>query len=674
MKKKLRLFGGWPDIGAHVRQRNAALWTRHIVMSFMLMAIAFRVAAASHQNGQASRATPGGGGGGEFSALDSPSTVQYNAAPHPGKVQGTLADMPLEYVDSARESLTFLTDVTVTDQGTAALNMAKINTEIEAAVALDGHTRIRLTHGLVYGGESMMLLPHDFPGRKTYIEAVTAPVAEGTRVTEADLATHPELRAGPGNDIPAISCAQGADNYRIMGVKCVPEPTATGVTFMTVNINARIPGQTNEESQTLPEHCPVDIILDRIVVLGPTGDTGTNATFNSPQGRNRNGVILNGIRCALVDSHVTGQFNLEDETHGILVTSTPGPLKFVNNYIDGGTVPLFFGGTGSSLGNDVHPSDIEIRRNHLRHPDAWLPDEGDTVGPTFVSLKGVFELKHAQRVLAEGNVIESCPVSAQQGMAVVIKSAGNGSAGSSGAGMGTSHATFRYNVVRNVRTAFNVDGFGDPLEEGIVQTNHITAYDNLFHSFGRVFKDDGTTISGTYTSGGHGLLLGGACHYLTFGFNTLVPNALGIPDGSAGPAWMALANVEPGTESLSTVISDNVAIVTSSSAPVFYNGGFYGDDGLDLYAADWDFDRNCIVGVLVDYFGNIPTGTGNVNPDAGSLTPTLATLVSQAEFVDPDNGNYRLGASSPGKGLGFSGADMGADIDNVELATAGVDS
>src|SRR5207244_12594164 len=66
----------------------------------------------------------------------------------------------------------------------------------------------------------------------------------------------------------------------------------------------------------------------------------------------------------------------------------------------------------------------------------------------------------------------------------------------------------------------------------------------------------------------------------------------------------------------------------------------------------------------------------NVHPGANALVYPAdnffpATL-ADVGFVDLAGGNYRLAASSPYKGAGTDGKDIGADIDAVDAATAGV--
>ena len=101
---------------------------------------------------------------------------------------------------------------------------------------------------------------------------------------------------------------------------------------------------------------------------------------------------------------------------------------------------------------DLVPSDIEIRRNHFRKPLSWKEGNSEYGGIKW-SVKNLFELKNAQRVLVEANVFENVWVEAQTGYAVLFKSVNqDGSAPWSV----TQDVEFRDNVVRHCAGAINI--------------------------------------------------------------------------------------------------------------------------------------------------------------------------------------------------------------------------
>src|SRR4051812_13078409 len=87
--------------------------------------------------------------------------------------------------------------------------------------------------------------------------------------------------------------------------------------------------------------------------------------------------------------------------------SGPGPYKIVNNYLEGSTENLIFGGAGNNslmqlmLSIDTNadpvitnlvPSDIEVRNNYFFKPLSWKQDDPSYAGMHW-AVKNIFELK-----------------------------------------------------------------------------------------------------------------------------------------------------------------------------------------------------------------------------------------------------------------------------------------
>jgi hypothetical protein len=81
-----------------------------------------------------------------------------------------------------------------------------------------------------------------------------------------------------------------------------------------------------------------------------------------------------------------------------------GPFKIVNNFLEAAGETIIFGGGRAT----ATPTDIEIRRNHMFKPMTWMKGQpgfvGGVDGSPFI-VKNLFELKNAQRVLLEGNIL-----------------------------------------------------------------------------------------------------------------------------------------------------------------------------------------------------------------------------------------------------------------------------
>jgi len=203
----------------------------------------------------------------------------------------------------------------------------------------------------------------------------------GTRVTPSLAPLMPKL-VSP-NSGPAVYTEPGAHHYRFIGIEF-----ASGLAVKEINSIVAFGGD-----QTSDAEVPTDLILDRCYVHGQPGTMS------------RRGVLLNGASSAVIDSHVSEIHAAGYDSQAILGYNGPGPFKIVNNYLEASTENIMFGGADAKI-RDLVPSDIEIRRNHLFKPLKWRP--GD---PTFAGvqwpLKNLLELKNAQRVLIEGNLLEN---------------------------------------------------------------------------------------------------------------------------------------------------------------------------------------------------------------------------------------------------------------------------
>jgi hypothetical protein len=178
----------------------------------------------------------------------------------------------------------------------------------------------------------------------------------------------------------------GANHYRFVGLE-ITRDSPGSVTYNLVML------------QGVVDH----VIFDRVWMHGTAQDETTR------------GIALGGSRyVAVVDSYfndfhcvaATGACVDAQAIAGGLGDHPMGPYKIVNNFLEGAAENIIFGGGEATLS----PADIEIRRNHMFKPLVWKLGEpgfvGGTSGKPFI-VKNLFELKNAQRVLFEGNILEN---------------------------------------------------------------------------------------------------------------------------------------------------------------------------------------------------------------------------------------------------------------------------
>src|SRR4029079_4548784 len=171
---------------------------------------------------------------------------------------------------------------------------------------------------------------------------------------------------------------------------------------------------------------PSDIVFDRVYVHGNPVSV-------------QHALILNGRSNAIVDSYVSDIHWVGVESHAIASWAGAGPFKIVNNFLDGAGANIMFGGADPVIAG-LSPSDIEIRGNYLFKPLSYK-------GMGY-AVKNLLELKHAKRVLIEGNVMENSWGDAQIGWAVIFQSATDPP--DLAPQTQTADVTMRYNVIKNV--------------------------------------------------------------------------------------------------------------------------------------------------------------------------------------------------------------------------------
>lgn len=196
------------------------------------------------------------------------------------------------------------------------------------------------------------------------------------------------------NASPAIVAA-GTARWRFVGVEInhVPPPANPN----QQNYGIVVLGAGNERSLALQ---PADIVLDRVWIHG---------AVNSQTSRC---LAFNGTRLAVIDSWLSDCHGKGFDSQGINGYGGPGPFLIHNNHIEGSGQNVMFGGADPAIAN-VSPSDIIITRNHLFKPLSW--------GNGKWTVKAAFELKHARRVLFEGNVIENHWADGQGGGSILFQ-------------------------------------------------------------------------------------------------------------------------------------------------------------------------------------------------------------------------------------------------------------
>jgi cellulose synthase/poly-beta-1,6-N-acetylglucosamine synthase-like glycosyltransferase len=403
----------------------------------------------------------------------------------------------------------------------------------------------------------------------------------GTRVGPADAGPMPKLES---RTEPVLSAAPGAHHYRLVGLEIRPRP---GV-FLH---NLVALGGNETTLAELPHH----VVFDRCYLHG------------DPAKGARRGLALNSRETAVVDSYLADFKEAGADSQAIAGWNGPGPFKIENNYLEAAGEAVMFGGADPSI-PDLVPSDIEVRRNHVSRPLSWK-----TAAWT---VKNLFELKNARRVLVDGNLFENHWVQAQSGFAILftVRNQDGWAPWSV-----VQDVTFINNVVRHAAAGINILGRDDNFPSG--QTRRVAIRNNLF--------DD---VGGPQWGGGGTLLqvVRGAAD-VVFDHNTAFQSGNIIAaEGEPNTGFVYRNNI---------ALHNAYGMVGTGTAP--------GKETLAAYFPDAVVARNVFVGAHP-----APLPADNFFPASPA----------EVGFMDRERGDYRLAATSAYRGRGTDGKDVGVDF------------
>jgi hypothetical protein len=429
----------------------------------------------------------------------------------------------------------------------------------------------------------------------------------GTRVGRGHASAMPKI-VSP-NTGPAVSTAAGAHHFRFVGIEITTTWASTSATnFGLVFLEA--PGGNTSLSQV-----PTDIVFDRCYLHG------------TPTGNVRRAILMNSARTAVVDSHLSDLHEVGADSQAIVGWNGPGPFKIVNNYLEGAGENLMFGGVDPRIPNLV-PSDIEIRRNHFSKPLSWRVGSSSYAGIHW-AIKNLLELKNAQRVLIDGNLLEHTWRDAQNGFAVLFTVRNQDGRAPWSV---VRDVTFTNNIVRHAGAGVNVLG-SDNIHPS-QQTQRILIKNNLF--------DD---VNGS-TWSGNGTLF----QFMNGTTDVVVDHNTALHSGNFLTATFA------------TSLMPNTRFVFTNNIAAYNQFGLFGDFGvgpglpaIDAYFPGSVFARNAIVGGLASQL-----------PPDNSFPATHSAV----GFVDHARHNYALAPGTPFVRAGTDGRDLGADFAALAAAMA----
>jgi hypothetical protein len=420
----------------------------------------------------------------------------------------------------------------------------------------------------------------------------------GTRVDPSHARLMPKIEAESGS---AITAQPGAHHYRFIGVEVRPRPGA----FLHDLVQL---GSRERRVEDLPHH----IVFERSYLHG------------DPEKGGRRGIAANSRHTAVLDSHLSDFKERGADSQAVCGWNGLGPFAIVNSYLEAAGENVMFGGGDPQVVNLV-PSDIEIRGNHFAKPLAWKPGEPGH-RDTAWTVKNLFELKNARRVLVEGNVFEHNWAQAQTGFAVLftVRNQDGGAPWST-----VADVTFTHNVVRHAAAGVYILAHDDNAPSQ--QAKRILIRDNLFEDIG----------GPRWGGGGRLFQVVARAADVVIDHNTALQTGnILTTEGGPHTGFVFTNNIVPNNE---------YGMIGTGTAP--------GRRTLSGYFPDAVVRRNAIV-----------AGPADAYPEDNFFPPSLAAV----GFVDVAGSDYRLGPSSPYRRAATDGADVGVDFDALAAAVQGV--
>ncbi len=342
-----------------------------------------------------------------------------------------------------------------------------------------------------------------------------------------------------------------------------------------------------------------------------------------------------------------------------------GPWKIENNFLEAGAENILFGGGGGT----IVPADITIRHNYLFKPLTWMPGQSGFVGgpnsdpgkcarfntPGFCPfiVKNLFELKNAERLLFEGNVLEnSWPGFSQRGSSILLQVMSEG---------GNPNATVADITIRFNRAAHTANGLGikSPPSQHTAQPRleaRISVHDDIFDDIGPAYYN-GTTqaVDVAFQIGRcptcaplHDIKIDHVTMLLQHPQNLMILSA---------PTNDRIANLV----FTNNIVSAPEKMAITASGP----GSDCGYDG-NTNAKRWE---NCTAGGVFAH--NVLIGATGEWPRENFLAHDL----NDVGFINANGGHagdYHLATTSRQKRAGIDGRYPGADVDAVEREIHGV--
>ena len=376
------------------------------------------------------------------------------------------------------------------------------------------------------------------------------------------------------------------------------------------------------------------------------------------------GIVQGSTMIAVINSYINGFYCIAGSGKCTDATTVGGgsgdevvsALKIYNNFLESAGEQILFGGSASN----TTPSDIEIRRNHLFRPMLWKEGEPgytpSASGHPFV-VKNNFELKNGIRVLFEANLLENTWGGfSQTGYSILITP--KNQAGKCPI-CRVNDVTVRYDRIRNVAGALQIANAyakdGAAAADGGRYSIHDIFVDGLHE---RDFKGGGTFLIFVAEKPPiHDVQID---HVTAF-----VPGVLMAILGHEKQPNFSLTN------SVFSVGNKRQPIASAGGGPdacASKSQAMGGEAVLTACFEPFKFEHNLIIADKGSFpKGNIVVGSA----EAAGIRDLKDNVSRDPRLCQASASGCKR--ASPGVGVASDGRNLGADIDGLEAAIAGVE-
>jgi hypothetical protein len=433
-----------------------------------------------------------------------------------------------------------------------------------------------------------------------------------------------------------------------------PEGVSVGDHFRFIGIEWTTPPEANIGRVVAAEHTD-HVIFDRNWVhpadgaevghgIGMVHGAHTIAVINS---------YISGLNCIARAGKCTDATGIGGGAGDEPISA----LKIYNNFIEAAGENILFGGSAAT----IVPTDIEIRRNHLFRPMLWKegePGYAPTASGNPYIVKNNFELKNAGRLLFEANLLEnSWGGFSQTGFSILLtpKNQSNKCPACR-----VNDITLRYNRIRNVAGVLQI--------ANALSKAGGAATDGGRYSIHDLFADE--LHDKDYKGGGPFLILLSAEPQL---------HDVQIDHVTAFVTSVLLSVLNKGPKLPNFTLTNSVFAVGDRRPPIASAGGgpescasktqsLGGETVLQACFDPYKFDNN----LIISRRGSFPKGNTIVgSPEAAGIRDLKDSVGKDPRLCHAKGPG--CSKVSPGAGAASDGRDLGADIDGVEAAIAGVE-